>query len=104
MTKKILILGKGYIANRIVQETSWPISDRRIKSFKDIEEELKKHKPDVVINGIGYIGKSNVDDCEANIEDVLFANTVIPMWLGEIAYRHKIKVVHISSGCIYHYD
>ena len=28
----------------------------------------------------------------------------MPILLAEAAFRHNIKLVHVSSGCIYHYD
>jgi nucleoside-diphosphate-sugar epimerase len=34
----------------------------------------------------------------------LFANSYVPILLAEAALRNKIKLVHISSGCIYNFD
>ncbi|MGE5196905.1 MAG: sugar nucleotide-binding protein, partial [Deltaproteobacteria bacterium] len=55
------------------------------------------------INCIGYTGK-NVDECELDKDKTLTANTFIPVILAESALRNKIKLVHISSGCIYRFD
>jgi len=99
-----LILGKGFIGERLQGEFKCNISDRKIYSFKEAEEEIKKYKPKTIINCIGYTGEKNVDDCEGNKEKTLFSNTFIPIILADIALRKKIKLVHISSGCIYHFN
>lgn len=98
-----LIVGNGYFASRIHEEIGGEISDKKIFSFQDIEKEIKKFQPQTIINCIGYIGR-NVDDCELDRDKTLTANTFVPMILGEACFRHKIKLVHISTGCIYYYD
>jgi dTDP-4-dehydrorhamnose reductase len=103
MKDKILIFGRGYIGSRLQQELGFEISDRKISAIADAQEEIKKYQPKIIINCIGYIGR-NVDDCELNKDKALQSNTVVPIILGEIALRNKIKLIHISTGCIYHYD
>jgi 3,5-epimerase/4-reductase len=71
--------------------------------LKEAKEIIKKHKPRLIINCIGYIGR-NVDDCELKPDKALFANTFIPIILAEVALRNKIGLIHISSGCIYNFD
>jgi len=100
---KILIFGNGFIGNRLNEEFESELSDKRIYSFKDAEEEINKFNPKVLINCIGHTGR-NVDDCEKDLDKTLMANTFIPFILAEAALRHKIKFIHISSGCIYHFD
>ena len=104
MKDKILILGNGYIAGRLRQQWDCPIYDKRILSYQDALAAFKKHKPDILVNCIGHVGARNVDDCELDIDKCLQANTMVPVWLGEIAFRNPVKLIHISSGCIYHYD
>ncbi len=104
MNNGILILGKGFIGTRIRNALGCRISDSYIKSYKDAERIIKKFKPKVVINCIGIIGKRNVDDCESDIDGVLLANSFIPVILAEVCLRNNIKLVHISSGCIFNYD
>ncbi|MBP7089009.1 MAG: sugar nucleotide-binding protein, partial [Candidatus Omnitrophica bacterium] len=62
------------------------------------------YNPKIIINCIGNTGGSNVDGCEDNKQQTLLANTFIPIMLGDRAFRRNIKLVHISSGCIYHFD
>ena len=76
----------------------------RITTFKEAQKVVKKYKPKILINCIGATGKKNVDDCELDKDKTLMANTFVPLILVEVALRNKIKLVHISSGCIYHFD
>jgi dTDP-4-dehydrorhamnose reductase len=103
MDNNILILGKGFIGSKLQEELGCAISDREIHSFKDADEEIKKFNPKVIINAIGYIGR-NVDECELDKDMTLEANVFVPLILAEVALRNKIRLVHISSGCIYHFD
>ena len=103
MANKILVLGKGFIGDRVKKELGCEISDRKIYSFKDADEEIKKFNPKVIINCIGHIGK-NVDECELDKDKALLANAFIPIILAEVALRNHIRLVHISSGCIHRFD
>jgi len=104
MKDKILILGKGFIGSRLQEEFKGEVSDRMIISYKDAEDEIKRFNPQIIINCIGITGKNNVDDCEKVLDEALMANTFVPVILAEVALRFKIRLIHISSGCIYHFD
>lgn len=104
MSKKILILGKGFIGCRLAEALECALSGEQINSFAAAQDEIKKYNPQIIINCIGSTGKNNVDDCEIDIDNTLYANTFIPVILAEAALRRGIKLIHISSGCIYHYD
>ena len=104
MNKKILILGKGFIGERLQGVFGCSISGRMISTFKDAEEEVERYRPKILLNCIGFTGAKNVDGCELDKDTTLFANVVVPLILAEVALRRKVKLVHISSGCIYHYD
>jgi 3,5-epimerase/4-reductase len=45
-----------------------------------------------------------VDDCELEKDATLLANSFVPVMLAEAALRNNIKLVHISSGCIFDFD
>lgn len=104
MNKKILILGKGFIGQMLQKEFNCAITGSKIKSYNDAESLVKKYTPKIIINCIGVTGRSNVDDCEKDKDAVLLANSFIPIILAEVALRRNIKLVHISSGCIFNYD
>lgn len=103
MKHKVLILGKGFIGNRLKEFLGAEISDGKIYSFQDAQEQIKKFSPDVIINCVGYTGR-NVDECELDKDKTLMANSFLPIILAEAALRNNIRLVHISSGCIYQYD
>ncbi|MDD4900153.1 MAG: sugar nucleotide-binding protein [Candidatus Omnitrophica bacterium] len=103
MNEKILILGKGFLASRLKEELDSEVSGARIYSFADADAEISKFNPTVLINCIGHIG-GNVDACELDKDKALMANSFVPLMLAEVCIRRKIRFVHISSGCIYHYD
>lgn len=103
MKPKVLIVGNGYIGNRICKELGFGISDRKITCLEDALSLTREEKPDILINCVGFIGR-NVDDCEINKEKALFSNGFVPIMLAEGCLRNNIKFIHISSGCIYHYD
>lgn len=103
MDRRILVLGSGFIGSRLQGALNCNIARKKISSFKDAEQLINRFKPKIIINCIGNIGR-NVDDCERNLDKTLIANTFVPIILAEIAVRRKIKLIHISSGCIYKYN
>jgi len=104
MDKNILIIGAGYLGKRLGQELNCPATGKKIHTFNDVYSLIKKYKPKVIINAIGHTGVGNVDGCEKALDKTLHANSYIPLLLAEVCMRKKIKYVHISSGCIYHYN
>lgn len=104
MSEKILIFGNGFMGRRLQEFFKCDLSVSRISSLSDALAEIKKYKPKIVINCIGLTGKNSVDDCEIDKDKTLFANTFVPLILAEACLRNRIKLIHISSGCIYHYD
>ncbi|MCK4809377.1 MAG: sugar nucleotide-binding protein [Candidatus Omnitrophica bacterium] len=104
MNNRILILGKGFIGSRLKAVFNCNLSGKKINSFKDAEKEIKKYNPKVLINCIGHTGKNNVDGCEIDKDKTLFSNSFLPVILAEAALRRRIKLIHISSGCIYHFN
>ena len=80
MKNKILIFGKGFIGERLQEELDCNISPKLIYSFKDVQAEISKYNPKVIINCIGHVG-ANVDECELDKDKTLFTNTFIPILL-----------------------
>lgn len=104
MKNNCLILGKGFIGGRLSEAFNWPVSTQKIFCYEDILSQIKRYNPKILINCVGYTGANNVDGCELNIDKTLSANTFTPILLAEAAIRNNLKLIHISSGCIYHYD
>lgn len=104
MKDKVLIFGSGFIGQRLKAALDADITARRIVSFKDIEEEISRYNPKIIINCIGHIGKINQDGCESDKDKAIVSNVLVPVMMAEVALRRKIKFIHIGSGCIYNYD
>ncbi|MDD5465411.1 MAG: sugar nucleotide-binding protein [Candidatus Omnitrophica bacterium] len=104
MHNNILILGEGFIGQRLQKELDCRIDGSMINYFSDAEKLVKKYNPKIIINCIGITGRRNVDDCELEKDTTLLANSFVPVILAEICLRNNIKLVHISSGCIFNYD
>lgn len=103
MPNKILILGKGFIGERLQSALNCEISDQKIYSLDVATALLAKYQPKILINCIGRTGERNVDDCEIDPDKTLVSNTFVPLVLAEAAIRNNVKLVHLSSGCIYHF-
>jgi len=104
MNKTILILGKGFIGEKLQKEFNCRIDGSIINCFTDARRLVKKYHPKIIINCIGITGRRNVDDCELEKDATLLANSFVPIILAEVALRNKIKLVHISSGCIFNFN
>lgn len=104
MNRRILILGQGFIGGLLQKELGGKVDGSRINCFSDAEKLIKKYNPQIVINCIGVNGKRNVDDCELEKDRTLLANSFVPVMLAESCLRHQVKLVSISSGCIFNYD
>jgi 3,5-epimerase/4-reductase len=98
---RILILGKGFLGQRLAQRLKYPISGAWIRTLPDAQKIIKQYKPQVIINCIGYNGRRNVDDCEKDLAKTFLANTTVPLVLAEACFRANVKFVHVSSGCIF---
>ena len=105
---KILLLGSsGYVGKKFAefftnkQIRYYPVSIRYPYSKSAIRDAILNNKITHVVNCAGYTGKPNVDSCEDEKDECLFANAYLPKVLHEVCAAYKIKLVHISSGCIY---
>jgi dTDP-4-dehydrorhamnose reductase len=101
--KRILIFGKGFFGQRLQEEFGCELTGKRIASLQDAKSQIRKYKPQVIINCIGH-RTNNVDECELDKEKTLFSNAFVPVILAEAAVRENVRFVHISSGCIYDFD
>jgi 3,5-epimerase/4-reductase len=97
---KELILGNGFIGKRMHKEFDCLVCTKHISILHDVINIIREYKPKVIINCIGYTGR-NVDDCETHKDLTLWANTFVPTMLAEGCAAEGVKLVHLSSGCIY---
>lgn len=93
------VIGNGYVGKRIFAALHGPT--KIVLRNDDIEQELAEYKPTYVFNCAGYTGIPNVDACEVYKEKTLRDNLILPQLLTKLCRKMCIKLVHISSGCVY---
>ena len=104
----IFLLGaSGYVGTAFKQyfdSNKIPYCNYQIR-FDFDESELvnfiTSNKVKAIFNCAGYTGKPNVDACESHKVETLQANAFLPKKLSNICNKHGIKLVQISSGCIF---
>lgn len=97
--KKILVFGKGYIGSYLTTVLGATPAEGRLGVS---ESEIRRHKPDVVINAAGVTGHPNVDACEADAALTMTVNTSEAIRLGTICGLLGVHLIHLGSGCIFY--
>jgi dTDP-4-dehydrorhamnose reductase len=106
---KLVILGKGFIGTHLYRFLNEKIIDvkafnRNELNYSDsrvLQSYIKNNRPDYIINCCGYTGAPNVDACETNKDLCINLNITIPALLNKVCSDNCIKLIHVSSGCIY---
>jgi UDP-glucose 4,6-dehydratase len=62
---------------------------------------LREVRPSFLINAAGFVGKPNVDACEAAQSETLQGNVLLPLTVSHVCQALKLPWGQISSGCIY---
>ena len=106
----ILLLGsRGYIGGKFASHlaaagVAWRGLSRTELDYTHpglLRACLRDQRPRWLINAAGFTGKPNVDACEKQKAECLFANAVLPGILAEECAAAGVPWAHISSGCIY---
>lgn len=105
--KNVLVLGSGYLGSAFKSKgyTIWGKENFNIEfgmystfgifcKFNAIRD----YGYDTVIN---CIAKSDTRFCEANYDEAFHSNALIPTLLSIWCKDHNVKLVHISTGCLY---
>ena len=103
MSKKILIIGNGFLGKKCA--AAWPdavLSDKIITSVKDVEDLIDEYKPDSILNAAGIVGKPNVDWCETHQLETIKGNTILPLLIAEACQNKNVYLLHMGTGCIYY--
>lgn len=115
---KILIIGKGFIGERLsfflskvedfeVHSISQSIVDytnpEMLRMFLGYHANTLNASFDRIIICTGYTGKPNVDACELpeNKPTAYFYNVTVPFNIVRIANEFGVRCIHVGSGCIY---
>lgn len=102
---KLLIYGsRGAVGRDLLsylkereEQTKWSVMEGTVRVDGDVEDELIKTKPHVVICTVGRTGKRCEDNLNENVRDNLYA----PLRLAELCRKHHIYMVYIGTGCIF---
>ena len=63
-----------------------------------VERIVSEVKPDVILH---CAANANVDDCESHPEEAETVNSVLPGEIAEIAGKHKIRMIHVSTDAVF---
>ena len=99
--RNVLIFGSGWLGNKFAQYLGAKLSGVDITDKQAVLEEIKKYKPDVVLNAAGKTGRPNIDWCEDHKEETVASNITGPLILHDVCRSRNIFFTHLSSGCIY---
>jgi dTDP-4-dehydrorhamnose reductase len=108
----IIILGKGFIGNKLFSFLHnenldvYHISRKECDYFnlEKLEEYINttvKNNYVTIINCSGYTGNPNVESCEDNKEICFEYNVKLQSLLNYFCIQHNFALITISSGCIY---
>lgn len=99
---KTIVLGNGYLGNRISQELNYPLFPLKIgENTKELKNLLDSEQPTHIISAIGKTGKPNIDWCETHKLETMTGNVLAPYLLLKECLDRNIHLTHIGSGCIY---
>tara|TARA_Y100000361_G_scaffold151101_1_gene167898 strand:+ start:20 stop:919 length:900 start_codon:yes stop_codon:yes gene_type:complete len=121
---KLIVIGNGYIGEKIKKQLSSRVDEITVLSglnYNKPEQLLEEFNsilgPEIryaagpgfkdplerawVINCVGYTGKPNVDACEDEKEKCWQLNVTFPTLLASYCLRSNVKLINVSSGCIY---
>ncbi len=105
---KIIIYGAGFIGTHLEKNLAADhevvLLKTNITSKEDIERDVENFGAQVIVNCAGKTGKPNIDWCEDHKKETLDSNVLGPIVLSDISQAKGIRLIHVSSGCIYQGD
>jgi dTDP-4-dehydrorhamnose reductase len=67
-----------------------------VADFNALEEVVKQIKPDVCVNAIGILNKTNED-----VESLKKLNADLPQFLSSLGKKLGFRLIHISTDCVF---
>lgn len=115
--KKALIIGSKGMAGHMIkeyliqkeydvygtfrekEEKNLEVNEFYLDAFdkKELEEILKKVKPDFVINCIGILNQF----AENNPDIAIYVNGYFPHYLDRLSEKYGYKLIHITTDCVF---
>ncbi|WP_290062109.1 dTDP-4-dehydrorhamnose reductase family protein [Paraclostridium bifermentans] len=68
-----------------------------IGNISQVTEIVEKTNPDVIINCVGVLNKT----AESDIKNTVYVNTFFPKFLARLGELKKIKIIHLSTDCVF---
>lgn len=100
---RVLIYGHGFIGQKMLGAfTNVVLGSADIARRRELDSELERLQPDVVINCAGRTGFPNIDWCERHRRSTWYSNAVGAQTLGAACQHNRVFLVHLSSGCMFH--
>lgn len=104
-----LLGGSGYVGQAyqaLLTHKGLPFRNIRRADFDyadraTLTAQLRREKPEFLINAAGYTGKPNVDACELHKSECVMGNAVLPGTIALACADAGVPWGHVSSGCIY---
>ncbi len=104
--KKILLLGdrgKMGTAIKIVFKNDYEVigknsSHFNAENFDEVEDLIKFHTPDIVINTVAFMG---IDPCEQEPDKAFKINTLFPGFLASLSKKQNFLLVHFSTDAVF---
>jgi len=98
---RILIFGAGWLGHKFQEYLGAEVSAADITDGRQVAGALERVKPGTVINAAGKTGKPNIDWCETHRQETVASNVTGPLVLLKECLPRNIRLVHLSSGCIF---
>lgn len=68
-----------------------------IEDITQVNEIVERVNPDVIINCVGVLNKT----AEEDIKNTVYVNTFFPRFLARLGEIKKIKIIHLSTDCVF---
>lgn len=112
---KIMILGAsgmaGHVIYKYLEEKSefiiknisfrQKVNDNTVildvRNFKELENEIEKFQPDIIINAIGIL----ISGSNENPSNSILLNSYFPHFLSNISDTYDYKIIHLSTDCVF---
>ncbi|MBI3685512.1 sugar nucleotide-binding protein [Candidatus Azambacteria bacterium] len=98
---KTLIFGKGYLGSLFAESGLFGeavLSGADITRLDEIERDIKRYAPDLVIN---CAGKANLEWCRDHPLGAIMSNVTGPLNILKACAEKNVFMVHLGSGCIF---
>lgn len=85
------------VLENILEPNKW-IFGLDATDFQFLEAEIKRLKPDVIVNCVGVV-KQQINS--KNVEATILLNSVLPWRLSRFAEKYDFKLINFSTDCVF---